>query len=209
MRNPQDKGKLRVILIGGSSNVGKSTLAEFMAQKLGWQHRSTDYLARHPGRPWRVKDREVPPHVAEHYLTLSTQALLADVLCHYKGLQPMIQNIIHTHAEDLTTGPLILEGSALWPAYVTPLNHKNAAVLWLTAKDDLFKERIYANSQFESVSPHEKFLIQKFLDRTIYYNQRMVAVIDQLGLLKLEIEGTETQGELADRCLERLGFLFP
>lgn len=40
----------RVILIGGSSHVGKSTLAQYQAAKLGWNYRSTDKLARHPGR---------------------------------------------------------------------------------------------------------------------------------------------------------------
>jgi 2-phosphoglycerate kinase len=42
----------RVILIGGSSHVGKSTLGQSLAAKLGWSYCSTDKLARHPGRPW-------------------------------------------------------------------------------------------------------------------------------------------------------------
>ncbi len=42
----------RVILIGGSSHAGKSTLGQAIAAKLGWSYRSTDKLARHPGRPW-------------------------------------------------------------------------------------------------------------------------------------------------------------
>jgi adenylate kinase family enzyme len=68
--------KLRVILIGGSSRIGKSTLAESLAMKLGWRHISTDSLARHPGRPWRAKPESVPLHIAEHYLSLSTNALI-------------------------------------------------------------------------------------------------------------------------------------
>ena len=42
--------ELRVILIGGSSHVGKSTLAQSLASKLGWRYISTDSLARHPGQ---------------------------------------------------------------------------------------------------------------------------------------------------------------
>ncbi|MEL7245323.1 MAG: 2-phosphoglycerate kinase, partial [Cyanobacteria bacterium J06573_2] len=44
--------KTRIILIGGSSHVGKSTLAQSLANKLNWNYISTDKLARHPGRPW-------------------------------------------------------------------------------------------------------------------------------------------------------------
>ncbi len=54
------KRDLRVILIGGSSNVGKSILAQSLALKLGWSHISTDSLARHPGRPWKAEPKTVP-----------------------------------------------------------------------------------------------------------------------------------------------------
>ena len=42
---------IRVLLIGGPSHTGKSTLAETLAAELGWNHVSTDSMARHPGRP--------------------------------------------------------------------------------------------------------------------------------------------------------------
>jgi 2-phosphoglycerate kinase len=42
---------VRVLLIGGTSNVGKSTVAQAVAKKLGFEVLSTDKLARHPGRP--------------------------------------------------------------------------------------------------------------------------------------------------------------
>ena len=73
------KYSLRVILIGGSSNVGKSTIAQSMALKLGWSYLSTDSLARHPGRPWRVGQRAVPEHVVDHYRSLSVDELFTDV----------------------------------------------------------------------------------------------------------------------------------
>jgi len=42
-----------VILLGGTSCVGKSSLGQSLASSLGWDLLSTDQLARHPGRPWR------------------------------------------------------------------------------------------------------------------------------------------------------------
>lgn len=44
---------MKVILIGGSSHAGKSTVAESLAAKLGWSYLSTDRLAAHPGLPLR------------------------------------------------------------------------------------------------------------------------------------------------------------
>jgi adenylate kinase family enzyme len=102
----------RIILIGGSSHVGKSTLAEFIAAKLGWQCISTDRLARHPGRPWKTDSAEIPSHVAEHYLSLSPDELIEDVLSHYKNLWPRIRSILTEHLDRSTTG-LVMEGSAL------------------------------------------------------------------------------------------------
>ena len=84
----------RVILIGGSSHVGKTTLAGRLAERPGWSARSTDYLARHPGRPWRHPPDTLPPHVGEHYLSLDVEDLIASVLGHYRGLWPVVETII-------------------------------------------------------------------------------------------------------------------
>ena len=52
--------ELRVVLIGGTSNTGKSSVAQVVAERLEFAYRSTDGLARHPGRPWRTPEWEVP-----------------------------------------------------------------------------------------------------------------------------------------------------
>lgn len=59
----------KVILLGGTSHAGKSTLARAVASSLGWRTLSTDQLARHPGRPWALPPQFVPTHVDEHYRT--------------------------------------------------------------------------------------------------------------------------------------------
>jgi 2-phosphoglycerate kinase len=204
----------RIILIGGSSHVGKSTLAEFIAAKLGWPCISTDRLARHPGRPWKTGSAEIPRHVAEHYLSLSPDELIEDVLSHYKNLWPRIQSILTEHLLDRSTTGLIVEGSALWPESVATLNLDNIAAVWLTASDDCFQERIYRTSQFEGATTKEKIMIQKFLDRTLRYNQRMMEAISQresyakecLTLKSLNVESASSLDDLSNQCLK---LLFP
>jgi len=184
---------LGVILIGGSSNVGKTTLAQTLALKLGWSHISTDSLGRHPGRPWRVKQKDVPEHTVEHYISLSISGLLTDVLNHYKNLLPDIETFITVHDSDVSTGGLILEGSALWPEFIATLPIENLAAVWLTASDNFFRKRIYKESQYKEVSDQGKLLIQKFLGRTILYNKVMMAEVKKLGLMSINVEDTRMQ----------------
>src|SRR5436853_7820845 len=99
----------RVMLIGGPSHAGKSTLAQALAARLGWRCMSTDRLARYPGRPWGG----VPAHVAEHYRALSPDELIDDVIRHYARMWPAIRSVIAAHAGDHSTERLILEGSAI------------------------------------------------------------------------------------------------
>ena len=130
----------RVVFIGGTSHVGKSTLAESLAAMLGWERISTDSLARHPGRPWKPAPEKVPDHVAEHYLSLSVDELLEDVLRHYRVIVwPKAEEIVASHSHDTSGAGVVLEGSALWPEFVTDLNFDRVAALWLTASDDVLK----------------------------------------------------------------------
>ena len=195
---------MRVILIGGTSNTGKSTVAQALAAKLGWHYLSTDGLARHPGRPWRVGQAAVPEHVAEHYLSYTAEELLTDVLRHYERLWPNVKAIITLHATDRSTEPLVMEGSALWPDFVATLELDNVGAIWLTGSDDLLRARIYGESRFEQVSGREKRMIQNFLRRTQRYNERMVAAVNRLGLLSVDVEQAPSPEQLSDICLTLL-----
>ena len=195
---------MRVILIGGTSNTGKSTLAQVLASKLGWRHISTDSLARHPGRPWRVGPAAVPEHVAEHYLSRTVEELLADVLRHYERMWPDVKAMITLHATDSSTEPLLVEGSALWPDFVATLELDNAGAIWLTGSDDLLQTRIHDESRFEQASCCEKAMIQKFIGRTHLYNEHMLAAVKRLGLLSFNVEQASSLDELSDICLALL-----
>ena len=70
-----------VLVIGGTSHTGKSTLGHSLASDLGWRYLSTDIIARHPGRPFRG-DGKVPSHVQAHYLNHTTHELIDNVVLH-------------------------------------------------------------------------------------------------------------------------------
>ena len=193
---------LRVILIGGSSHVGKSTLADSLAAKLGWTQISTDKLARHPGRPW---PEPVPNHVAEHYLSLSVRELIEDVLHHYKvNVWQQVEAIVTEIATDTSKERIIVEGSALWPEFVAALDIANLAAIWLTASDAVFEQRIRAASQYRTKSQRERKMVDKFLARSLLYNAQMMDAVREHGLVSVDVNAASVD-ELIERCLSLLG----
>ena len=192
----------QLLLIGGSSHVGKSTLAQSLASHLRWNYCSTDKLARHPGRPWPAKSKEIPKHVADHYQLLSADELIEDVLHHYrKKVWPLIEDIVTFHATDASSEKMIMEGSALLPELVITLNFDNISTIWLTASNEFLRRRIYTASQYETKSPYEKMLVDKFLERNRLYNERIIDAVNRLGLVSLDVEDASTADELMRLCL--------
>jgi 2-phosphoglycerate kinase len=191
----------RVILIGGSSHVGKSTLGRSLSAKLGWNYLSTDTLARHPGRPWvSTKVKSIPEHVAQHYQSLSVEALVLDVLDHYQNnVLPQVEAIIHAHTCDLSRACIVLEGSALWPRLVANLVDENGVkAIWFTASEQFFRSRIFAESNFDNVSKDRQYLIQKFLARTLLYDRLMRDELEHLGFTAIDVESLSMADELVN-----------
>lgn len=85
----------KLILIGGTSHAGKSTLGRRLAGDLGWNYLSTDQLARPPGRPWKAGTQPVPTDVVEHYTDRSVTELVDSVLSHYRKIVwPIVDAIV-------------------------------------------------------------------------------------------------------------------
>lgn len=195
---------VRVILIGGTSNAGKSTLAGHIAARLGWVHVSTDSLARHPGRPWRRAPDEVPPHVAEHYLGLTVEELMDSVLAHYRRIWPLSEALILRHVDDVSAERLVLEGSALWPELVAGLRGPGVAAVWLTAEPALLADRIRRESLYEETDQRGRQLIDKFIERTWRYGRDLAGELTRLGLASVPVHDGSTVEALADACLARM-----
>ena len=197
---------LRVILIGGSSHAGKSTVSESLAATLGWTYLSTDKLAAHPGRPWRrTPGDKVMDIVAEHYLNLSVDELMEDVLRHYRtNVWPQVEELIASYVDDTSASGLVLEGSALWPEFATSLDFDRVGALWLTTAEETFRQRIYTNSRYSTKSGREREMVDKFLERTVAYNTRMVEVVNRRGFNLVDVMDSNAT-DLAERCLLALG----
>ena len=194
---------VNVVLIGGSSHAGKSTVSESLAATLGWEHLSTDRLAAHPGRPWRPAPEKVLDRVAEHYLRLSVDELIEDVLRHYRVIVwPKVEEIVASHSNDASSTGIVLEGSALWPEFGTSLDFDKVAALWLTAGEEVFRQRIHVGSRYSSKSPRERKMIDKFLARTLAYDALMVDAVSRNGFMLVDVLQSNVT-ELTERCLSK------
>ncbi|HTA11695.1 MAG TPA: hypothetical protein VK836_24460 [Streptosporangiaceae bacterium] len=192
---------LSVVVIGGTSNVGKSTLAQALARRLGWSCVSTDSLGRHPGRPWTVADRQIPAHVAEHYLSLSIEELATAQLRHYARMWPVIRSLIATHAADHDDGGLILEGSGAWPDRVAEISDPKVAAIWLTASPATVRGRIYSASRYAELADDAAILVDKFVGRSNLYNEVMLSAVRRLGLACVDVDDVCSPGALLERSL--------
>jgi hypothetical protein len=195
---------LSVVLIGGTSNVGKSTLAQALASRLGWSCVSTDSLGRHPGRPWTIADRPIPAHVAEHYLSLSIEDLTTEQLRHYARMWPVIRSLIETHTRDHDAGGLILEGSGVWPDRVTEISDPMVAAIWLTASTGTLRGRIHSASRYSELGDDGTVLVDKFVGRSNRYNEMMLSAVRRLALACVDVDDVSSPEALLDQCLRLL-----
>jgi 2-phosphoglycerate kinase len=193
---------LRVVLIGGTSNAGKSTLAQALARRLGWRWVSTDSLGRHPGRPWAVAARPIPAHVTEHYLSLSVEDLTTAQLRHYERMWPVIRSLIETHARDQDAGGLVLEGSGVWPDRVAEISDSAVAAIWLTASPATLRSRIYSASRYAELVDVGPILVDKFVGRSIRYNEIMLSAVRRLGLACVDAEDVSSPEALLELTLQ-------
>ncbi len=195
---------LRAVLVGGSSHAGKTTLSESLAAQLGWDRVPTDSLARHPGRPWWPEPEQVSEKVANHYLSLSVDELITDVLRYYRdNVWPKVEAIVASYLTGASGRGVVVEGSALWPDFATSLDFDRTAALWLTASEEVFTRRIYSSSRYYSKSPRERMMVDKFLLRTLAYDSRMAEAVGRHGFILVGVPESDLT-ELTARCLSVL-----
>ncbi len=197
--------KHKVYLIGGTSHAGKSTVAQALAAQLCWDYQPTDKLARHPGRPWRPNREPVKCFVAHHYLSHTSDELVASVIHHFKkNVWPLVVEIVTERATKPLTNCLVMEGAALQPDLVMQLDFENIASVWLTASDAFFRQRIHQSSLYDIRSEDEKELIDRFVERECSISQRTKETVSTFDLPVIDIEKYPDPKELERVVLSTL-----
>lgn len=185
------------ILIGGTSHVGKSTLAKGLAVCLGRELISTDDLGRHPGRPWPTPR----PQVAEYYSRLSDQTLHWLLKVHHENMWPLIRQIVEDRRQ--LSKPFILEGAALRPEYMTQLDPNLIRPVFLHAEDDFLRARMWGEAGYENVIG-AAIGIEKFIERSIRENREMLEAARKANLQCVDVSKPEALGALTQELSDCL-----
>lgn len=165
-----------LVLIFGTSHVGKSTLAARLGEQLAWPVYSTDKMGRHPGRPWP----EVREPVAEHYRRLSDETIYWFLLTHQENIWPHIsRQIAEAGAQDVGS---VFEGSALRPEFLVTLESPNTHPIGLYAEDGFLRDRILQQSGYAGRDADQRQLIDKFITRSLRQNADFHQTAARLGL---------------------------
>lgn len=184
-----------VLLIFGTSHVGKSTLAGRLGEALEWRVASTDKMGRHPGRPWP----EVRQPVAEYYSGLTDETIYWFLRVHHENMWPLIQEKIS--AEHGANKGLVLEGSALRPEFIADLDCQKVLAVGLYAEQAFLRKRIEFESLYSRQDDARRLLIDKFITRSLRDNDQVVEDASRLGLRLLDVSDTEKLERLSEELI--------
>lgn len=187
-----------IILIFGTSHVGKSTLASSLAEHLGWQVLSTDKMGRHPGRPWP----EVRVPVAEFYRSLSDETIYWFQRVHQENMWPHVRQQI-ADASGRQEGR-IFEGSALRPEFLATLDEPDLVPLGLYADDEFLRARILLSSGYRQQDEANRLLIDKFITRSLRQNADYLAVANDHGFQVINVANERDLAYHAERFIALL-----
>jgi len=195
----------KVIFLGGAPMLGKTSIARIIACQLQYDCVSTDDIgaaiasvtesASHAAFHY-MGDRDF----REYYVTSSKDDLIRDINNQHEALWPALLTLFRNHS---TWGSAaIIEGWALRPDHVSRLSG-DIAGLFLLADDALIEERI-RSSGFSDGASDEETMIQRYLERSLWYNAQIREQVVRLGLGSIPISSGMRSEEIADQCMRVL-----
>jgi len=196
----------KVIYIGGPPMVGKTTVARILASRLQYGCVSTDDIGTAITAVTEVKSHPEFHFMSardyrDYYANTDREKLIRDINAYHASLWPALRILFHNH---MTWGtPVILEGWALRPQYVTELRG-DVAGLYLLADNNLLESRIFSSS-FGEGAHDRKRMLRNYLKRSIRFNSELKLDISQLGLSAITVTEEMKPEEIAHYCLRILG----
>jgi len=170
-----------VLLIFGTSHVGKSTLAAKIGAANGSPILSTDKMGRHPGRPWP----NAKPQVAEFYSKLTDDTIYWFLRRHHENMWPLIRQTLQDGLQ--SEMGLVIEGSALRPEFLAELPQTGIQSVGLYAENGFLRQRIETESNYLQRDKAARTLIDAFVRRSLTDNDHLVDAARRLGLPLVDV----------------------
>ncbi|MDP4177132.1 MAG: isopentenyl transferase family protein [Bacillota bacterium] len=195
----------KVILIGGSPTVGKSTIAMKLASEYGYNCISTDDIGEVLQTVTDINPMKNMDY-REYYIKKSIDELINDVEEYHSKIWPAIKRLIDIHSDWST--PIIIEGWALYPRLLKSVKADNMASIWLVGSSDLFRERLIRKEKFYSGASHANLLIDNYIKRSNWHNSKIKKELDDMEeeyIMVTKELSIEKIFEKASRILDIMG----
>ena len=188
----------KVIFLGGAPMLGKTTVARILACRLGYSSIATDDIGIAIGSV-TMTDRH-PTDYREYYIANSKEKLIQDANNQHERLWPALRTLFQKH--EAWGHPVVIEGWALRPSYVHSLSG-DVSGLFLLADEALIEKRVRA-SDFSEGASNVELMIERYCERSFWYNAHLRDEVTRLGLKALVISDGMRPEEIADECLSLL-----
>jgi 2-phosphoglycerate kinase len=188
----------KVIYLGGAPMLGKTTVARILACRLRYSSISTDDIGVAIGSV-TMTDR-YPIDYREYYIVNSKEKLIQDVNNQHERLWPALRTLIQNH--EAWGHPVVIEGWALRPSYVHSLTG-DVSGLFLLADEALIERRV-RSSDFSKGASNVALMIERYCERSFWYNAYLRDEVTRLGLKALVISDGMRPEEVVDECLSLL-----
>lgn len=192
----------KVIYLGGSPMVGKTTIGRIIASRLRYACFSTDDLGAAIASVTEPAAHRAFHYMGgrdhrEYYIATDPDQLIRDIDDQHEALWPALQTLFRTHS---TWGaPAVIEGWALRPTRVRRLSGDIAGVFLLA--DDALIERRVRRSDFSEGASDRELMVQRYLERSLRYNACLREQLVRDDLKAIPVSSAMSAEGIADACL--------
>lgn len=191
----------KVILIGGSPRVGKSTVAALWASKLLRPCLSTDDVGAALQSVLDINPMKGYPY-PDYYAQRTQQQLINDIITYHQKLEPAIARLVGTHSA--WGDPFVMEGWALYPELVRRIENDQVFSVWLIAEDGLFASRMRKNSSFLDNAKEPEKVVANYLHRSEWHNRTLLEQCVALKRKYIRVEDSMAPREIVAEILSML-----
>ena len=189
----------KVVLIGGCPGAGKTTLGRALAARLDYVSLTIDALQTaakalttpesHPGL--HVMNQ---PNFVEYFTDSPPEKLIADAQTQHEAIWPAVERTIRNHASWNT--PIVIDGWHLHPEWTQALQLTNVSAHWIVVERSVLEDRERQNTDFFGRSDRPEQMLDRFLSRSVWYNDSVAARAESFGGSVLHQDGTRSVDEL-------------
>lgn len=189
-----------VILIGGCPGAGKTTLGRAIANQLGYPSLTIDHLLTavkavttaesHPGL--HVVGR---PNHTEYFTESSVEQLTRDATLQHRAIWPAVEMTIQRHAK--WGWPIVIDGWHIRPKWAHSLEAEGVSCHWLVIEPRVLRQREERNTNFLSGSRSPQQMLDRFLSRSLWYNELVETEAHACGHHMLHQDGARSVEDLS------------